>query len=312
MIAYVPNYKVIRQFIIRGVDDDDSPEDLIKNVCPPPEWNILWQPPFEAVRLKKPIRTRDSKNISSTKYTESDTYVVRFRTLSVPPSVIYMGKRCYLTPFIEKVRRCQRCQRFGHVARFCRASDRNAVCQRCGKLVSSHDSSNNVNEPCSAESPSCINCKRHKLPDNETVHEASSNSCPIFQKQRRIKKLMAFHGISQSEAMSMLERADPQSQQAGDNYTRSHPLPTLGEFLPYALPKSYAEAVSRNNHASHFNLSIPSSEVSVKRFPSIVKPQFSTDGLPAKPSINRKSQDVGSQHKRPRLSILFLVTSYRT
>ncbi|XP_029669930.1 uncharacterized protein LOC115239511 isoform X2 [Formica exsecta] len=119
-IAYIPSYRVVRQFVVRGIDDDDSPEDIIKNIRPPPDWDILWQPPFEASRLRKPVRTLNKDNTSSTKFVDSDSYIIRFRTTTVPPSVIYMGKRLHLIPFIEKVRRCQRCQRFGHVAKICR------------------------------------------------------------------------------------------------------------------------------------------------------------------------------------------------
>lgn len=41
-LAYVPNYKVIKQYIIRGVDDNDSAEELLTHIRPPPDWGILW------------------------------------------------------------------------------------------------------------------------------------------------------------------------------------------------------------------------------------------------------------------------------
>lgn len=203
--------------------------------------------------MKKPFRSQNKDNIYTTKYIDSDSYIIRFRITTVPPSVIYMGKRLHLVPFVEKVRRCQKCQRFGHVARICRTSDKNAVCQRCGKLVSSHSCNNNVNEACTAEKPSCINCVRHKLPDSAAEHEASSNSCPIFQKQRKLKKIMAYHNVSYSEASSMLESNN--YQQPSESHTSLFPpyrvpLPTLEEYIPYALPKSYADAVVRDRNSN--------------------------------------------------------------
>lgn len=54
-LAYIHNYKVIRQFIMRGIDDNDSAEELLSNVRPPPEWGTLWTPPFEINRLKRRV-----------------------------------------------------------------------------------------------------------------------------------------------------------------------------------------------------------------------------------------------------------------
>lgn len=44
-LAYIPNYKVIKQYIIKGIDDDDSEEDVKLFIRPHPEWGSFWTPP---------------------------------------------------------------------------------------------------------------------------------------------------------------------------------------------------------------------------------------------------------------------------
>lgn len=166
-VAAIPNFKVIKQYILRGIDDDDSPEELLANIRLPPEWGILWTPPFEVSRLKKPVRQKSNNNNNNmvTKYVDSESYIVRFRASIVPPSVIYMGKRLVLRPYIQRVRRCDRCHRYGHIAKICRTTDSNAICVRCGKYSSTHNGDDK--SKCTSDKPSCINCIRHKLKDSE-------------------------------------------------------------------------------------------------------------------------------------------------
>lgn len=129
---------------------------------------FLWISPFEIVRLKRNVRIKLDDNSFTTKYIDSNSYIVRFKSCFSPPSfVIYMGKRLVLEPF--KRLECQKCQRFGYISRICRSSDSNFVCVRCGKNLYTHDA-----EKCIIDKPSCINCKRNKLLDLE--HEASSTS----------------------------------------------------------------------------------------------------------------------------------------
>lgn len=275
-IAFVPNFKVIRQYIIRGVDDDDSPEELIANIRPPPDWEMMWSHPFEISRLKRSIRSRNIDNTYTVKYIDSDSYLIRFRATQVPPSVIYMGKRLALIPYVQKVIRCLKCQRFGHLTKICRTPDAKAVCKRCGELSNTHK-----NGICQADSPSCINCRRNKL--NDLGHEASDNSCPIFIKQKQIKKTMAYYNISQAEAETLINASPSEVPLEWSRPPRGVPLSTLRDFLPHNLmlnkqpfSKTYADAIrspsstnSSTQPPSSFTLASSSSSPSPSHSPPV-------------------------------------------
>jgi len=169
-----------------------------------------------------------------TKYVDFDSYIVRFRTSIVPPSVIYMGKRLTLRPYIQKVRRCDKCQRFGHIAKICRTTDINAICVRCGKHSSSHNGDDKSKY--TSDKPSCINCLRHKLKDGE--HEASWFKCPIFLQQKEIKRIMAYRGASFSEAVNIMHNSADKLDNCSVN-SFAAPLPTLFDFLPSNLASPY-------------------------------------------------------------------------
>lgn len=74
--------------------------------------------------------------------------------------------RDYLT-----VSRCYKCQSFGHVSKYCKAT--NDVCGHCG--CEGHTFNNC---PKKNESPVCINCKRATKPCN---HSTRSPECPAYK-----------------------------------------------------------------------------------------------------------------------------------
>lgn len=86
-----------------------------------------------------------------------------------------MSKCLVLELFIQRARRCQKCQRFGHISRICCFPDSNFVCVRCEKNLFTHA------EKCIIDKPNCINCKRNKL----LALEASSTYSVLFSSSKR-------------------------------------------------------------------------------------------------------------------------------
>lgn len=180
----------------------------------------MWSPPFEISQLKHSIHTKNNDNSTTISYIDSDSYLIRFRSSQAPHSVIYMGKRLTFELFVQRVRRWQRCQRFGYISKICRTPADKAICYRCGKSCTTHKEG-----ICPTDSPSCINCKRHKFVD--TNHEASSNFCPVFKRQKQIKNIMAFHNISQVEAEALLGAGSKYNSHMWSRSPLGVPLPTF-------------------------------------------------------------------------------------
>lgn len=86
-------------------------------------------------------------------------------------------------PFIEPVRQCFNCLRFGHIGRECRNPK---ICITCGTAF---------HGDCNRDSR-CVNCKN--------AHKANDKTCPTRQHNIRIKAVMAKKNISAYEAQKVL------------------------------------------------------------------------------------------------------------
>ncbi|XP_035224703.1 uncharacterized protein LOC118197316 [Stegodyphus dumicola] len=83
------------------------------------------------------------------------------------------------------IKRCFKCQRFGHVQKDCRSTNYCAYC------AGHHDS-----KECTADAPACINCIDHNNSSRPTVaieHPAYSNECFCYQSNiERIRRLTSY------------------------------------------------------------------------------------------------------------------------
>lgn len=143
--AFISNYKVIKQFIIRGIDEkNEEPETVRCSLRSLPEWDSEWTPPFEVSKLRRRVRapeastsSRNTINKTDTSYVyiDTDLYIAKFKTIYIPTSLIFMSKRVFLDPLIARVRRCNACQRFGHLAQYCRSGTaaHRIICERYGE-----------------------------------------------------------------------------------------------------------------------------------------------------------------------------------
>lgn len=236
-IAYIPNFKVVYRFILRGAgDDNDNPEDIKFFLKPHPNWNFTWEPPFEVTRIKKRVRDPDPDSVSDipniSKIVNSDLYELKFRTMQVPKFAIYMGKKVSISPFFYQARRCTKCQRFGHATAMCRTSEEGVICEICagrGHLGT------NCPRP---EKVCCINCIRAKL--TETAHKASDNKCLCYIKQKKINRITAVNCVSPRYASLNIHKYKDdgtltESSPLRDSLEAGFGRACLGDFIPPAL-----------------------------------------------------------------------------
>ena len=86
------------------------------------------------------------------------------------------------------VKRCNRCQKFGHYKGNCKAKD--AVCALCS---SNHDTLECTEKSKPGFKPSCINCKNAGH-DQQHTHFTTDRSCPTYQsEQYKLKNSIAYY-----------------------------------------------------------------------------------------------------------------------
>lgn len=223
-LAFIPNYRITRQMLIKGIDDDSlDPEFILKYIKPPVTWNGFWCKPVEINRLKKRIPDKD--NPSKFIFVDSNLYIATFHNITVSNSAIFLGKTIYFTPFVQRMRRCAHCQRFGHTVKNCKSINRPQFCESC--VATGHSSKSYTNPDFN-----CINCVRNK--NKDTLHKASHPDCPVFLLQRDVKRAMATLGLSPREAYEHIARNGPLPKEVrrGWNLSQEIPLPTISDYVP--------------------------------------------------------------------------------
>ncbi|XP_046142624.1 uncharacterized protein LOC123988039 [Osmia bicornis bicornis] len=171
--AYIPRRKRTR----RGVTKEwEGTLNELK------ECIMVGQGEFEAKRLKR-HRLRDGKAV----WEDSDAILLTFKGDSLPTR-LYIGQGhvwLKVEPFIESVKQCFRCFRFGHLQAVCKAKSR-----RC--MVGSEQFHGECNKQ-----QRCVNCGE--------AHRANARECLIFQRESELKKTMAYKNVSYSQAREILK-----------------------------------------------------------------------------------------------------------
>ena len=108
---------------------------------------------------------------------------VKFFGTSLPDYVYFYNLRCRVEPSVRNPLQCFKCLRYNHTAIQCRSQAR---CPKCGNDHKQEDCVSSV------EAAKCIHCGGK--------HLATDRSCPAYQKQKQIKKIMAFENLSYREA----------------------------------------------------------------------------------------------------------------
>ena len=189
--AFIPNFRVSREGIIRNIPLDISTEDIIR---------------FAATSLKCPIMEarrfvhKDEKG----EKVPSTTVQIKFEGQEIPDFIDLFHMRIKVDPYITQPKLCYSCSRFGHVANQCK----NPRCRFCGSPPHEKDQvCPQINGPYT-----CLNCKGS--------HLVSDKNCPVFKEQSTIRKMAAFRNIPIKEASQLFHQ---EKRQSGTNNTPFEP-----------------------------------------------------------------------------------------
>ena len=97
----------------------------------------------------------------------TDQFIMTFSTPKLPRELKVGYLLVKVRPYIPNPRRCNKCQMYGHVMKFCKLD---LVCPKCGQK--GHERKN-----CSSI-PKCIHCTKD--------HEATSKNCPMWKLEKLI------------------------------------------------------------------------------------------------------------------------------
>ena len=135
-------------------------------------------------------RVKDITRITTMKdgkKTPTNTFIVTFNQESIPDKMYIGSCRVSVRKYIPNPRRCYRCQKFRHTAKFCKETE--SKCGRCGQIGHEHDGCD--------ETPCCVNCKGD--------HPSSSRTCPVWKHEKSIVELQVHQSISFYEAVKRIE-----------------------------------------------------------------------------------------------------------
>jgi len=123
---------------------------------------------MEALEIKsvKRLRYRNNNELKI-----SSSVKIEFVSNLLPEYINTWSVRTRVRPFVNRVRKCYNCLRWGHSSAFCRGSP---LCSRCGE---EHDS-----DMCPSDSFLCPDCKQ--------IHISFDNKCLIYLKYELINTVI--------------------------------------------------------------------------------------------------------------------------
>lgn len=124
---------------------------------------------------------------------ETGLIIFTFATIDLPEYLHVGYEKMYLREYIPLPMKCKNCQRYGHLAKFCK---NDSICHNCGSV--SHTTEDN---PTCQKNEMCINCKEDNRED--TKHSANNKICPVFLKFKEIQAIKTTQKVGQKKATQL-------------------------------------------------------------------------------------------------------------
>ncbi|XP_071567731.1 uncharacterized protein [Temnothorax nylanderi] len=203
--VYIPNYRIFRTGVIRNVDASLSCEEILDG--------ISW--PKGSVKILSLERMK-YKDKTSDEIKDSLSIKATFASNLLPEFVYIWRVKCRVFPFVNKVRNCANCHRWGHSVAACRGE---SLCAGCGV-------SHPATEPCTT-TPCCINCRGN--------HASSDPSCLSYTSHLIINTVMAYTNSSFSQAKRLVRSRGLESCQQAINELKSQAYYAWIKVVPNSI-----------------------------------------------------------------------------
>ncbi|XP_012525615.3 uncharacterized protein LOC105830672 [Monomorium pharaonis] len=180
--VYIPNFKIYRIGVIRNVSQDITDDEFVEGL----EWPNNQQ---NRIKINKVERLMYMDKQHNNVLKPSTTVKIIFES-SLLPEFLYLYKvRHRVLPYINKVRKCNNCCRWGHTFAVCRGK---LTCGNCGE--------NHTTVSCNSMFQKCANCGGD--------HNTNELQCPSFQYHKLVNYVMAYTNNSQFNAKQLIKRKE--------------------------------------------------------------------------------------------------------
>ena len=172
----------------------------------------------EEGELKENLRARGIEIMNVKRMTKgpekeiSQTVLIEFKG-EVIPDRVYVGFMCfYVRAYIPKPMRCFNCQKFGHIAKFCKEK------RRCARCTGDHEYGD-----CGEETKlKCCSCGGE--------HSVTFGKCPTMKKEVEVQKVKVLDKVTYAQALKKVEkREETHRVLAGGEVRRREPREQLRE-----------------------------------------------------------------------------------
>lgn len=119
-------------------------------------------------------------------------FLITFSGQNIPNYINILGEetKIKVNPYIPKPAKCNNCQEYGHVSKFCKNAPN---CNKCSKQ--------HKTESCTSEINKCYHCQEN--------HQAGANICKVYKIEQEIVQLQTKNNIPRYQAKLLYERLNP-------------------------------------------------------------------------------------------------------
>ncbi|XP_011646626.1 uncharacterized protein LOC105433161 [Pogonomyrmex barbatus] len=162
----------------------------------------------DVVRIERMMRRRWNKEENKVEFEPVDSVIITFKGNQPRDKISFFNDLAVLRvrPYVAPVMQCYKCFRFGHRKIHCKSEE---YCINCGEKAHGH-----------CDKPT-------KCRDCGEGHKSTDRKCDVYERNQRIKKVMAYNNASYKEAMEILEGSEEGPTEIYDRYEKPDKWPLL-------------------------------------------------------------------------------------